>query len=257
VRRGLVCLLAGGIVLAVPSPARGVIGFGTWSWPVVGPVIRGYQPPPTPYSAGHRGIDIAVPFGTPIHAPADGTVTFAGFVAGSLFATIDHGDSVRSSYSWISAVMVKKGDVVTRGQVLALTGHGHPEVDTPHLHFGVRINGEYVDPMLFLGDGSLVNIVHLADLGQTAQAWADRPRTTLSSGGVTPVIPDRLQGPPSPPPDWWARGGGLVTMPTRGPPGGTSVTCVRVPSTGPGRVGAPTMAARPYPRWSAAGPSRN
>src|SRR5207244_10921746 len=107
---------------------------------------------------------------------AHGLGLCAVFVAGSVFSTLDHGNAVRSSYSWISAVMVKKGDMLTRGQVFARTGHGHPEVATPHLHFGVRINGDYVDPMLFLGSGSLVNIVHLADLGPQAQAWLDRQR---------------------------------------------------------------------------------
>ena len=58
--------------------------------------------------------------------------------------------------------MVKKGNVLARGQVFARTGHGHPEIPAPHLHFGVRINGDYVDPMLFLGSGSLVNVIHLA-----------------------------------------------------------------------------------------------
>jgi hypothetical protein len=219
-RRAFVCLLAGSVLAGLASPAMGDIGFGTWSWPVVGPVIRGYEPPPTPYSAGHRGIDIAVPFGTPIHAPADGTVTFAGFVAGSLFATIDHGDGVRSSYSWISAVMVKKGDLLRRGQVFALTGHGHPEVPTPHLHFGVRINGEYVDPMLFLGSGSLVDIVHLADLGPQTQAWVDRGRARFQWAA------DAIRTAPSPrstrraavSPPARPRGGGLVLLSGRGPP---------------------------------------
>ena len=220
--RKFIGVLAGGVVLvlALAPAARGDIGFGTWSWPVVGPILRGYEPPPTPYSAGHRGIDIAVPFGTPIRAPADGTVSFAGFVAGSLFATLDHGNAVRSSYSWISAVMVKKGDVVTRGQVFARTGHGHPEVATPHLQFGVRINGDYVDPMLFLGSGSLVDIVHLADLGPQAQGWLDRQRTRfLWAADALRTAPDpgssrrTLAPPPARP-----RGGGLVALPARGPP---------------------------------------
>src|SRR5438045_7114757 len=73
--------------------------------------------------------------------------------------------------------MVKNGDVVKRRQVFARTGHGHPEVATPPRHCGVRINGDYVDPMLFLGSGSLVDIVHLADLGPQAQGWLDRQRT--------------------------------------------------------------------------------
>src|SRR5947199_3606175 len=114
-------------------------GYGTYVWPVRGPVIRGFEPPPDPYSAGHRGIDIAAPFGSPLHAAQDGTVAFAGSVAGSLFISIDHPDGVRTTYSWLSAVTVTKGQTVTRGQVIGSTGHGHPDVAQPHLHFGAKV----------------------------------------------------------------------------------------------------------------------
>jgi murein DD-endopeptidase MepM/ murein hydrolase activator NlpD len=139
-------------------------GYGTYAWPVRGPVIRGFEPPPDPYSSGHRGIDIAVPFGTPIMAPNDGTVAFAGWVGGSLFISIDHPDGVRTTYSWLSGVQVAEGQVVVRGQAIGLTGHGHPDVLTPHLHFGARIGSTYIDPMLLLEGGSVVGLIHLAPL---------------------------------------------------------------------------------------------
>jgi murein DD-endopeptidase MepM/ murein hydrolase activator NlpD len=139
-------------------------GYGTYSWPVQGPVIRGFEPPQDPYSAGHRGIDIAVPFGTVISAPNDGTVAFAGWVGGSLFISIDHPDGVRTTYSWLSGVQVSIGQAVVRGQAIGLTGHGHPDVETPHLHFGTRIGSTYIDPMLLLEGGSVVGLIHLAPL---------------------------------------------------------------------------------------------
>ena len=138
--------------------------FGTYEWPVEGPIIRFFEPPATPFSAGHRGIDIAVPFGTPIHAPAAGTVTFAGWIAGSMFMTLDHGDGVRTSYSWLSGFAVAKGDSVHRDEVIAYTGHGHPDVVTPHLHFSARVNGVYVDPLLLLEGLDLVTLIRLAPL---------------------------------------------------------------------------------------------
>ena len=137
-------------------------GFGTYRWPVHGTVIRAYEPPPDPYSAGHRGIDIAAPFGTPIRAPADGTVSFAGTVAGSLFISIDHAGGVRTSYSWVSVVGVKKGQVVRAGAVIGATGQGHPGSDRTHLHFSARLDGVYIDPMLLLGGGNLDDVIHLA-----------------------------------------------------------------------------------------------
>jgi murein DD-endopeptidase MepM/ murein hydrolase activator NlpD len=149
---------------AVPlSPgALGPGAGGTWAWPVVGPVIRGFDPPDEPYGAGHRGIDIATAFGTPVHAPEAGVVSFAGKVGGELYVTIDHGGGVQSTCSWLSAIAVRKGDVVARGQAIGATGRGHPNATVPHLHFGVRVDGVYVDPLTFLGPSPVSGLVHLA-----------------------------------------------------------------------------------------------
>jgi murein DD-endopeptidase MepM/ murein hydrolase activator NlpD len=133
---------------------------------VTGPVIRGFEGPATPYSAGHRGIDIAAPVGTGIRAPETGIVTFAGKVAGSLFLTIDHGAGIRSSFSWLSQLAVARGTLVKRGQIVAFTGHGHPDLEPTHLHFGIRLNGTYVDPLDYLEPASVVDLIRLAPLGE-------------------------------------------------------------------------------------------
>jgi Peptidase family M23 len=159
--------------LPVSGPA-----YGTYAWPVNGPVIRGFEPPPDPYSAGHRGIDIATPFGSPMVAAQDGVVSFAGFVAGSLFISIDHSGGVRTTYSWLSAVGVKKGATVTRGQLIGSTGHGHPDVPTPHLHFGAKIGTTYIDPMLLLERASVVGLIRLAPIDQMAEGSAWPPTMT-------------------------------------------------------------------------------
>ena len=162
--RILAALIA--VACLVPAQvARGAQAAGGWTWPVVGPVIRGFDLPDDPYGSGHRGIDIAAAVGTTIVAPADGTVSFAGPVGGHLFLTIDHGGGLASTYSWLTANLVKKGDVVVRGQPVALTGWGHPGATTPHLHFGVKLNGAYVDPMRYLGPVSLAAFVRLAPIG--------------------------------------------------------------------------------------------
>jgi murein DD-endopeptidase MepM/ murein hydrolase activator NlpD len=137
---------------------------GGWTWPVVGPVIQAFDPPDTPYGSGHRGIDIAAEVGTTIVAPADGIVTFAGPVGGYLFVTIDHGGGLSSTYSWLAARSVRKGDRVVRDQPIALTGWGHPGALIPHLHLGVKLDAAYVDPLSYLGPVSLSSFVRLAPL---------------------------------------------------------------------------------------------
>ena len=143
------------------GPARAA---GDWTWPVSGPVIRGFDPPEDPFGAGHRGIDIAVPIGTDVLAPAPGTVAFSGKVGGHLFVTLDHGAGLTTTYSWLSATTVRRGDVVTAGQAFAATGTGHPGSTVPHLHFGVRLAGAYLDPLAFLLELGVVDLIRLAPL---------------------------------------------------------------------------------------------
>ncbi|NIR35437.1 MAG: M23 family metallopeptidase, partial [Actinobacteria bacterium] len=74
---------------------------------------------------------------------AAGEVTFAGAVAGSLFVTVDHGGGLRSTYGFVRAVLVTEGDPVRAGTPVAVAGGP--------FHFGVRLNGEYVDPAGLFG----------------------------------------------------------------------------------------------------------
>ncbi len=150
--------------VSAAAPFAPALPLGSWSWPVVGPVIRGFDPPDSPYGAGHRGIDIAVAPGTPIVAPESGTVTFSGRVGGWLFITIDHGAGLSSTYSWIASSVVRKGDVVTRGQPIGTTGSGHPGSLIPHLHLGVKLDGAYVDPLEFLGPLGVQDLIRLVPI---------------------------------------------------------------------------------------------
>jgi murein DD-endopeptidase MepM/ murein hydrolase activator NlpD len=160
---GLIALAVS--LLGTSVPANGDPAYGTYAWPVAGPVIREFEPPQDPYGAGHRGIDIGAPFGTPVGSSQDGTVAFAGWVGGSLFVSIDHDDGVRTTYSWLSAVGVKKGQRVAKGDVIGATGQGHPGSVTPHLHFGARVGTTYLDPMVLLQPGVVAGLIHLAPLG--------------------------------------------------------------------------------------------
>jgi hypothetical protein len=161
---GLIVALAGTAGWGSAAGAAADPAVGTYAWPVVGPVIRGFEPPPDPYSAGHRGIDIGAPFGTGMVAAQDGVVAFAGWVAGALYISIDHPDGVRSTYSWLSSSSVSAGEAVVRGQVIGASGSGHPGSASPHLHFGTRVGSMYLDPMLLLERGSVRGFIHLAPL---------------------------------------------------------------------------------------------
>src|SRR5687768_13510422 len=95
--------LVGGPVVAGWPPGENAPGrhdeaagpdYGTYEWPVNGPVIRPFDAPPDPYAPGHGGIDVGAPFGTLIGAPKEGIVAFAGWVGGSLYISIDHPDGV-------------------------------------------------------------------------------------------------------------------------------------------------------------------
>jgi hypothetical protein len=182
---------------------------GTWVWPLVGSVIRGYDPPDNPYGSGHRGIDIAAPVGTIVRAVDAGTVTFAGKVGGQLFVTVNHGGGLASTYSWVSALLVRKNDHVVRGQPVATTGWGHADLAVPHLHFGVRRDGTYVDPMAFLAPLSVTNLIRLAPLDAGAPAALSASAVGRMSGLANPPPPSRaaLVGPRRL--DHAGRGGGV------------------------------------------------
>jgi murein DD-endopeptidase MepM/ murein hydrolase activator NlpD len=162
VRRSVLVVVLSLAALVTAAPAASASG--SWSWPVTGPVIRGYDPPDSPYGSGHRGIDVAASVGTAVVAAESGVVSFAGPVGGRLFVSVDHGSGVVSSYSYLSLVDVHKGDLVARGGTLGRSGLGHVGVTPAHLHFGVRVDGAYADPMAFLGPPSVVSLIRLAPL---------------------------------------------------------------------------------------------
>lgn len=106
-----------------------------------GPVVRGFAP--EGLYGGHWGIDIAVPVGTPVMAAAGGIVSFSGAVAGRASVTIEHGGSVRTSYSYLSHRSVTHGQRVGAGEIIGLSGIDH-EVEA--IHFSLRLGDLYLDP---------------------------------------------------------------------------------------------------------------
>lgn len=122
-----------------------------WLWPVEAPirVVSPFRAPPSPYKAGHRGIDLQAVVGAAVVAPAAGVVSFAGMVAGRPVVAIDHGDGVVSAIEPVAAV-VQAGATVAAGEAIGtVSSGGHCAAGC--VHFGVRVDGEYVSPFLFLG----------------------------------------------------------------------------------------------------------
>ncbi|MGB2953083.1 MAG: peptidoglycan DD-metalloendopeptidase family protein [Gaiellaceae bacterium] len=116
-------------------------------WPVNGPVTSPFG---MRWGRMHTGIDIGVPYGTPIRASAAGTVIYAGWMGGyGNLVVIDHGRGLATAYAHQSQIGVSNGQTVAQGQVIGYVGcTGH--CFGPHLHFEVRINGQPVDPLAYL-----------------------------------------------------------------------------------------------------------
>jgi murein DD-endopeptidase MepM/ murein hydrolase activator NlpD len=108
--------------------------------------------PFTGYSAEHKGLDFAGPEGTKVVSVAAGLVTFAGERAGyGQMIEINHGNGLATRYCHNEQLMVKQGDMVRKGQEVALMGSTGRSTG-PHLHFEVLKNGTQVDPLRFIGE---------------------------------------------------------------------------------------------------------
>lgn len=121
-----------------PSSSRITSGFGGRSSPTEGA------------SSNHKGIDIGASSGSDIVAAADGTVTIStySYSAGN-YIMINHGGGVSTVYLHCSKLLVSVGETVKKGQVIAKVGSTGYSTG-PHLHFGVRVNGAYVNPSQYV-----------------------------------------------------------------------------------------------------------
>jgi murein DD-endopeptidase MepM/ murein hydrolase activator NlpD len=129
----------------VGRPPKGApVGSGRFMWPVVGYWSRGF----TWY---HYGVDIANRTGTPIYAADDGYVALAGQDTWGygLQVILDHGNGYKTRYAHLSKILVKGGQIVKRGEKIALMGNTGRSTG-PHLHFEIIKNSVRVDPTLYL-----------------------------------------------------------------------------------------------------------
>ena len=124
-------------------------------WPTEGYVSSRFGPRTSPFTGQpqhHTGIDIAAPPGTPIRAPADGVVTFAGTLPGYGHALVlTHGYGFKTFYGHNQRNQVSKGQTVKRGQVIALVGNTGYSTGA-HLHYEVLLNDQPHDPLKYVVD---------------------------------------------------------------------------------------------------------
>ncbi|QEX22125.1 peptidase M23 [Hypericibacter adhaerens] len=135
-------------VANIPQPATRAGGF--FQWPVNGKIISGFGA--TSGGLHNDGINIAAPRGTPVHAAENGVVVYAGNQLrgfGNLIL-IRHADGWVTAYAHNDTLLVKKGQQVKRGDVIARVG-STGNVSTPQLHFELRKGTEAVDPKVMLG----------------------------------------------------------------------------------------------------------
>ena len=127
----------------------------------------GYRTSPTAgASSYHSGLDIGAPEGSKLIAVTTGKITFTGFLGGGGYTITLTSGNIKFTYCHVSPIyIVKEGDFVVRGQVIGYVGpknvygvkgnqykdeNGNPTngaTTGPHLHFGVRVNGKYIDPL--------------------------------------------------------------------------------------------------------------
>lgn len=128
---------------------------GVFTWPAPGnnqitSYFGGRESPVAGASSNHKGIDIACNTGDPIVAAASGTVIVATYnYAEGNYVCIDHGGGVVTLYMHNSSLLVSVGQSVSAGQTIAQAGSTGISTG-PHCHFGVRVNGTYVDPLTYL-----------------------------------------------------------------------------------------------------------
>jgi len=134
---------------ANPQTSRAVAGFSKLRWPVAGKVIAGFGPRPD--GTHNDGVNLAAPMGTDVHAAESGVVAYAGDELkgyGNL-VLIRHDNGWVTAYAHADELLVKRGDQIKRGQVVAKAGRTG-QVDQPQVHFELRQGQKPVDPTPFM-----------------------------------------------------------------------------------------------------------
>ena len=156
------------------SPVRGRAVAPRFRWPVDGTprIVRRFDPPPEPWLAGHRGVDLAAAPGATVRAASDGRVLFAGPVGGRGVVSVTHTGGLRTTYEPVTPA-VAAGDLVSAGDILGTLDVGHGGCPAACLHWGLRRGDVYLDPLLLLGLGRM-RLKPLVPSGRAARSPPDR-----------------------------------------------------------------------------------
>ena len=192
---------AAGRVLVVPAPLATTDGetdpVGTWPLRPDPEVVHGFDPPATPWGAGHRGVDLLGHPGQVVRSALPGTVSYAGVLAGRGVVVVSHG-ATRTTYQPVAAAVdLAVGDPVGAGQRLGLLeAAGSHCAPRSCLHWGWLEGTTYLDPLRLVGLGPVRLLPFLGE--GAAPGGVPVPATRLMGGA--PVLP----APPVPPvPSWW------------------------------------------------------
>ena len=137
---------------ASAKPSETTSALPSFRWPVRGKVITSYGAKTN--GKANDGINVAVPEGTPVKAAEDGVVAYSGNELkgyGNLIL-VRHSNGYVTAYAHASELLVKRGDTIKRGQIIAKSGQSG-EVGSPQLHFEIRKGSSPVDPQQFLNGG--------------------------------------------------------------------------------------------------------
>ncbi|HMM05270.1 MAG TPA: M23 family metallopeptidase [Clostridiales bacterium] len=141
----------------------------------------------------HSGIDLAVTEGTAVAAVKSGTVVFAGWSNGYGYRiVIDHGDGTETAYSHLADIGVEKGEAVNAGGQIGLSGNTGRSTG-PHLHFEVKVNGEYVNPESYFDFGNGLTAktdgAYTSKLSASAKASKAKGASTKKRAAVSVAVP--------------------------------------------------------------------
>jgi hypothetical protein len=233
--------------LVVPAAAN------AWTWPVAGPVLRGFLfSEDNPLAPGqHRGIDIEGTLGDPVVAPAAGRVTFVGRVAANgLTVTIEAPDGYTVTLLHLGAPVVAEGALVAEGERVGTVGtSGVPEYSVPYVQLGIRVSADpegYLDPQTFLPPIAAPPAAPApAPAPALAPAPAPQPAPALPPADMTPppaAAPQRVPADRAAP-----RGAAPVAaVPNRPIAQPEAPGAAARAADAPAALGAPTFAAAPH-----------